>query len=59
MEVLNKTKIILCKELLDANVPKTHIVEKLEVDRDTIRLWNKGIDEIGLVVCQSSFSYLG
>src|SRR4030042_6120310 len=48
MEMLNKTKIILCKELLDAHVPKTHIASRLEVDRDTIRLWNKGIDEFGL-----------
>ncbi|MDP3998561.1 MAG: integrase core domain-containing protein [bacterium] len=48
MEVLNKTKIILCKELLEARVPKTHIADRLEVDRDTVRLWNKGIDEFGL-----------
>jgi len=48
MEVLNKTKIILCKELLDAHVPKTHIANRLEVNRDTIRLWNKGITEFGL-----------
>lgn len=48
MEVLNKTKIILCKELLEANVPKTHIAEKLEVDRDTIRLWSQGINNLGL-----------
>ncbi|OGM56195.1 hypothetical protein A3F62_04290 [Candidatus Woesebacteria bacterium RIFCSPHIGHO2_12_FULL_44_11] len=48
MEVLNKTKIILCKELLDAQVPKTHIADRLEVDRDTIRLWNKRISEFGL-----------
>lgn len=49
MEVLNKTKIILCKELLEANVPKTHIAEKLEVDRDTIRLWSQGINNLGLI----------
>lgn len=48
MEVLNKTKIIIAKELLDAGVPKTHIADRLEVDRDTIRLWNKGISEFGL-----------
>lgn len=48
MDVLNKTKIIIAKELLDAGVPKTHIADRLEVDRDTIRLWNKGISELGL-----------
>jgi hypothetical protein len=48
MWVLNKTKIILCKELLEAGVPKTHVAEKLEVDRDTVRLWNMGINEFGL-----------
>jgi len=50
MEVLNKTKIILCKELLDANVPKTHIANRLEVNRDTIRIWSKAIDEFGLAL---------
>ena len=48
MEVLNKTKIILCQELLEASVPKTHIADRLEVNRDTIRLWSKGIKELGL-----------
>lgn len=48
MEVLNKTKIILCKELLEANIPKTHIADKLEVNRDTIRLWSQGINNLGL-----------
>src|SRR3990172_102563 len=50
MDVLNKTKIILCKELLDEGVPKIHIADRLEVNRDTIRLWNKGINEFGLSV---------
>jgi len=48
MDVLNKTKIILCKELLDAGVPKTHIASKLEVNRDTVRLWSNSISEFGL-----------
>lgn len=48
MEVLNKTKIILAKELLDEGLAKTHIAERLEVDRDTIRLWDSGIKELGL-----------
>jgi len=48
MAVLNKTKIILCKELSDAGVPKTHIAGRLEINRDTVRLWSKGIDKFGL-----------
>jgi len=48
MEVLNKTKIVLCAELLEVGVPKTHIARKLEINRDTVRLWSHGIDEYGL-----------
>lgn len=48
--MLNKTKIILAKELLDEGLAKTHIAEGLEVDRDTIRLWNDGIKELGLTL---------
>src|SRR3990170_3017204 len=44
MAVLNKTKIILCKEL----VPKVHIANRLEVNRDTVRLWCGGIKQFGL-----------
>ncbi len=50
MEVLNKTKIILCKELLDAGVPKTHIADRLGVNRDTVRLWSKSVNELGLTL---------
>ena len=48
MDVLNKTKIILACELLEAGIPKTHIASRLEVNRDTIRLWSKEIKEAGL-----------
>lgn len=48
MGVLNKTKIILCKELLDEGVPKVHIANRLEVNRDTVRLWSKEISNLGL-----------
>lgn len=48
MDVLNKTKIILCKELLDTKIPKTHIADRLEVNRDTIGLWSSGIAKFGL-----------
>lgn len=48
MDVLNTTKIILCKELLDAGIAKTHIAKRLEINRDTIRLWSRGIEKLGL-----------
>lgn len=50
MDVQNKTKIVLCKELLDQGIAKTHIAERLEVNRDTIRLWCRGIEEFGLTL---------
>ncbi|MFH1561313.1 MAG: integrase core domain-containing protein [Patescibacteria group bacterium] len=46
--MLNKTKIILCQELLETGIPKSHIANKLGVNRDTVRLWNQGIGEFGL-----------
>lgn len=48
MEMLNKTKIILCKELLDEGIPKAHIAGRLQVNRDTIRLWSKAVERLGL-----------
>lgn len=57
MEVLNKTKIILCGELLDAGVPKTHIADRLEVNRDTIRLWSKSINEFGLALFLDKYEF--
>lgn len=49
MGVLNKTKIILCSELLEAGIPKTHIAARLQVNRDTVRLWSQGIRKLGLI----------
>jgi transposase len=48
MEVLSTTKIVLAWELFEQNVPQTHIAKRLEVNRDTVRLWLKGIKEHGL-----------
>ncbi len=45
----NITKITLCWELYEAQVPKLHIASKLEINRDTVRLWIKGIESLGLV----------
>lgn len=50
MEVLNTTKIVLAWELFEEGVPQTHIADRLEVNRDTVRLWVKGIKEAGLGV---------
>ena len=50
MEVIQTTKIILAWELFEQGLPKTHIAEKLQINRDTVRLWIQGIAIMGLVV---------
>ncbi|MBU1000742.1 integrase core domain-containing protein [Patescibacteria group bacterium] len=45
----NITKITLSWELYETGIPKTHIASRLEVNRDTIRLWIKGIERLGLL----------
>lgn len=50
MDVLkNTTKIILARELYEAGVPQTHIAERLELNRDTIRLWVREIKRVDLI----------
>ena len=49
MGVLRTTRIILSWELFNnSRVPQTHIASQLNVNRDTVRLWIKGIKEFGL-----------
>jgi len=48
MEVNQITKITLCQELFEAGVPKTHIAEKLLLNRETVHIWIKSIGELGL-----------
>lgn len=48
MEMQQTTKIVLAWELYEAGVAQTHIAEKLQVNRDTIRLWVRGINQGGL-----------
>jgi len=48
MEMLHTTKIVMCWELIEAKVPKTHIAKRLGVDRDTIRVWVQGVEKMGL-----------
>lgn len=43
MEVQQITKISLAWELVEAGVPKIHIAGRIGVNRDTVRLWSKGI----------------
>lgn len=44
----NTTKIITAWELYQQKVPKIHIAEHLNKHRETIHLWIKGIQEIGI-----------
>jgi len=41
MDMQQLTKITLAWELFETGVPQIHIADKLEVNRDTIRLWSK------------------
>lgn len=49
MDMQNITKITLAWELYEAGVLKQDIAHRLEVNRDTIRLWLKGIKQHGLL----------
>jgi transposase len=49
MEVNQLTKITLAWELFEESVPKTHIASQLAVARETIHIWLKGIQELGLL----------
>lgn len=50
MDMQNITKITLAWELYEAGILKKDIATRLEVNRDTIRLWLKGVREYGLLV---------
>lgn len=49
MAVLNLTKITLAWELFEQDIPKSHIASRLGINRETVHLWIKGIQEFGLV----------
>lgn len=49
MDVLNQTKITLAWELFVSGVPKSHIASRLQVGRETIHLWIKNIQLLGLI----------
>jgi transposase len=44
----NTTRIITAWELYEGGMPKTHISKHLGKHRETIHLWIKGIEELGL-----------
>lgn len=48
MDMQQLTKIILASELFNNGLPRTHIASQLGINRDTVRLWLKGICEHGL-----------
>lgn len=49
MDMQQITKIVLASELFNGGLPQTHIASQLGVNRDTVRLWLKGITELGLL----------
>lgn len=48
MDMLNETLLILCWELHQQGIPKSHIAEKLGKNRETIHIWIRGIEQYGL-----------
>lgn len=49
MDMENNTLITLAWELFESGMGKTHIAEKLQKDRETIRIWLRGIETVGLL----------
>ena len=49
MDMQQLTKIILASELFNNNTPQVQIASRLEINRDTVHLWLKGITEFGLL----------
>jgi len=56
IKVIQTTKIILAWELFEEGLPKTHIAEKLQVNRDTVRLWIQGIAAMGLIAFLDAYT---
>ena len=49
MDVNQLTKIVLAWELYEQGTPKAHIAKQLEITRETVHIWIKGIQELGLL----------
>ncbi len=48
MDMTNETLIVLCWELYEQGMPKTRIAQRLGKHRETIHLWIKSINRVGL-----------
>jgi len=44
-DMRNNTQITLAWELFEIGVGKTHIARQLGKDRETIRIWIRGVEE--------------
>ena len=49
MDMNNLSLITIAWDMYESGVGKTHIAEKLCKDRETIRLWIRGIEQVGLM----------
>lgn len=50
MEEVNQlTKITIAWELFESGVPKSHISRQIEVTRETVHIWIKAIQKVGLI----------
>ena len=49
MDMTNETLIVLCWELYEQGMPKIRIAKRLGKHRDTIHLWIKSINRVGLL----------
>lgn len=56
MDVHKLTRIILAWELFESGMPQTVIAERLEVNRDTVRLWVRSIRQLGLDAFQEKYT---
>jgi len=56
MDMTNETLITLSWELCQKGLSKSHIAKSLEKDRETIRIWIRGIEEYGLLVFLDKYS---
>lgn len=57
MDVLNLTKITIAWELFESGLSKSHIAKKLSVNRETIHLWIRGVQEFGLLGFMDRYSH--
>lgn len=56
MDVLNLTKITIAWEMYESGVPKAHIASKLQLTRETVHLWIKGVEQFGLLEFMDNYT---